>query len=636
MNQKNHMFHPLLDMKPDAIERLGKDVFVETPLYRAKNKISAVYVNHELAIRLFNLDHNTDATSLKHLIEKNFSTTIEPEYSNGETIGTAYIDRQSDPMDISLAGNLGSGRAYYVGKCFNIKGERTKLATSKVKRYANGYLEMERGMWETIIANALQNSIQTGLSPVLAILDLDKWCEVEWRPHPVRRVKIIRIDEGALDRITHCFLTKKPLSETALIETANQFANLEASKFAERILHGAWSCGNISLKGHFIDFDTVIAVKGRAPVYSFTQWHLTNYFGSERAGQLKIIHAMVQDKTINQDNVPYAQLEGLFYNRFYEALAQYLLRLMGFNDNPLLYDRFKERLLPLAKDFFVLSRLAVADPESLYVRNIASLRHHFFDFSNFFRFYPLSKRLGNFHAEDAFETNIIAYPFDLIGPMQRDWYDTVHLEHLFTEVFAHLDHVFLASEKDAGQNADRIKDFIQEYDHLFSEILIKSEQELCAVEANALLINEDRYYFLYPFLLTYKMVQTLDLSKLQENIEHLIFANVRNTDIQSYYNIQLYREGFSAIELNYEGKHRQVVGLYQNEQMKDAEHYHVSYYKQKPLAFLTEKKGIYWFAGHWRDNQLLLTGNNRNDIIPERFIQVCHPENNFSQFLSHY
>ena len=63
-------------------------------------------------------------------ISEYFSITLDKDKSNCEAIGKGFADRQSDPTGLALSGNQGSGRAYFFGKFFNIKGDKTTLATS--------------------------------------------------------------------------------------------------------------------------------------------------------------------------------------------------------------------------------------------------------------------------------------------------------------------------------------------------------------------------------------------------------------------------------------------------------------------------------------------------------------------------
>ena len=137
------------NLKPNALDDLGEDTFVKVPLYQSKIKYEAKYINTELFKKYFN-DSNVNFEHMSKVISNEFSTTIDKKKSNGKIIGYAYIDKQYDPLKISMSGNLGSGRAYYQGDVFNIKGEKTPLAISEREEYSNGVLEFEKSIFERI------------------------------------------------------------------------------------------------------------------------------------------------------------------------------------------------------------------------------------------------------------------------------------------------------------------------------------------------------------------------------------------------------------------------------------------------------------------------------------------------------
>ena len=233
----------LLYQHPLSIERLGKAIFIKLPLYEAKVPLEPIYINDTLFNTLFQKNLSWQKQSV--VIKQVFSITLDMKQSTGKQCGWAFVDKQGeDPYGISLMGNQGSGRAYYTGTCFNIKGEKTPLATSTSPNHSNGILNMGDGIWSALIGNSLFEEFSVKPSPVLAILRIDP-----------QRCIIVRIDDsGALDRITHLFYHPIPLTAKQLYQTAKNLGHLEADKSIHRILHGAWSAGNTSLLGHLIDW----------------------------------------------------------------------------------------------------------------------------------------------------------------------------------------------------------------------------------------------------------------------------------------------------------------------------------------------------------------------------------------------
>ena len=116
----------VLNDKPKCIDNMGKDLFVTMPIYKELNDFSVIYVNEKLYEKIFNKKYIFEE-AVKD-IKDNFSFTL---IENGtSSIGKCYVDKQGDPTGIALNENLGSGRAYYVGSNYNIKGEKTILCTS--------------------------------------------------------------------------------------------------------------------------------------------------------------------------------------------------------------------------------------------------------------------------------------------------------------------------------------------------------------------------------------------------------------------------------------------------------------------------------------------------------------------------
>ena len=263
-------------------------MFLKVPLYRARQSYTPIYVNPDLYRHYIDAAEKTSWQEMSETMGRLFSVTLDPEDATGEQVGYAYIDRQDDPLNIALQGNQGSGRAFYLGKHFNLKGEKTPLCTTDNPKFSDGILERERGIWETIVSNVLFHDLEIGVPPVLAILDVHESCYARRRDEQSHRVKIIRIDyKGALDRVTHVFFNKAPHDSLTLTDIAKNFGKHEGEKFIERIIHGSWSAGNITPHGGILDFDTVCGVKGRGAQYSSSIWQCETYFGYAHKGPVK-------------------------------------------------------------------------------------------------------------------------------------------------------------------------------------------------------------------------------------------------------------------------------------------------------------------------------------------------------------
>lgn len=553
------MFHAT----PDAVMRQGKALFAPMPLYRSKQKHTAVYINQQLYMNLFNVQNAPSFEEMAAALELLFSSTIEPEKGTGDVIGTAYADRQADPLNLSLAGNQGSGRAYYVGRCFNIKGERTVLATSDRKRFSDGYLEMERCIWEAVVGNALQGAITTGLNGVLAIFDMNERCDVVWRDKPVKRGKIIRIDEGAaLDRITHLFYRQQPVLPTQWEQTATAFGRLEGDKFIERIIHGTWSPGNISPNGHLIDFDTVGAVKGRSPQFSSTRWHHENYFGFEYHGQLNVIEAMTKDSALNPDCLPFAPLRETLLFAMQRQIAMRFVSLMGFADAASVYARHETDIDALCVLWVELARKGFRKHDEMSTKTAEAAALHLFDFSHFFRIYPLLKRAGSFDARRAvammMENDAWDNPYSITDDSRRP---SIEQDHL-SAVYQVIGDSFVGDEAEAQLLQIACLHFVRQYDALHERIAQATAVNMFDVERQAYIINEDRFYLFPAYTATFQMAKNDDIipPHLQNKmIETLVLANSRSGDIAD---VKIYQEGYLYRQFDDTGRHNVCFRFY--------------------------------------------------------------------------
>lgn len=565
----NKNIRAVFSATPGAVKRQGEKLFVKVPLYKSKKRHMPIYINRELFKKLFSCSREPTWEEMSSALEKVFSSTIEKEKSTGKKIGIAYADRQKDPLGLSLAGNRGSGRAYYVGGIFNIKGERTPLATSKQKKFSDGLLEMERCVWEALVGNALQGSITTGLNGVLAILDMNELCEVEWRDEPVKRGKVIRVDmEGELDRITHLFHRKRPLKEGEWEICARSYGRLEGDKFIERIIHGAWSPGNISLRGHLVDFDTVAAVKGRSPQFSATRWHHENYFGTEHHGQLNVLKAMTSDRYLNKNCANFKKLKAVTLSAMREQIAKRFIMLMGFKDEESLYARYRLEIDDITELWIELARKGYKKYEELFSKEPLSTALQVFDTSAFFRIYPMLKRFGLFVPEEAvarMSTSAVwRNPYETVDDKTFSAIAQRHLKKVYAVIGEH----FVTSDEMFQLLRVAALGFVKKYDRLHEKILKETKADIKEVEARAYVINEDRFYMFPAYTASYKIARNdagWSSAELNRIIEALILSCKRSLDgVHQVYicNMRLYKEGYLYTCLDGKGSHQAIFSFY--------------------------------------------------------------------------
>ncbi|CDZ77624.1 hypothetical protein BN59_01908 [Legionella massiliensis] len=536
---------PLFDT-PEAVKRQGENLFVKCPLYRSKESVRPIYINKEL-FQQFIADTDASWEQMSATLSELFSLTLKSEESSGEQIGWAYVDRQSDPLNLSLSGNEGSGRAYYTGKNFNIKGEKTPLATSSEINHSNGVLAMQDGIWSCLIANSLYPNGK--VTPVLAVLDINEVYNHPTKHSDLARVKIIRLDlDGSLDRITHLFQLKKSLSKDELLAMAAQFGQLDAYKFMQRIVHGSWSNGNISPHGHLIDYDSVCAVKGRQPQFSLSSYYIDNYFSFEYVGKQKVLESLINDPQTNIEQVQFAEVSAELIAARNQDIAKLLLDLMGFSD-PKLFSNYNTELYDLAQQLINLSRYVRYSKErSFYTNTPFHFFAHIFDFSTLFRYFALLKLNERFDLDAGFallvESELI--PEDETIDIAGDFIE----EPLEPRVLAYLQDCFINSEEQIIRLKNEAYTFIEAFNALFDRLIISSHLSVPDVAKQAYLVNEDRFY-LFPVFDLSKKITKIALSQSAEQANDLIGQIIRASRRPAERaDFRLYIEGITYIEFS--------------------------------------------------------------------------------------
>ena len=380
------------DVKPKTIEEIGKETFLTVPFYKRNRQYNVIYINPEIYSKIFNKKYNYEE-AVKDINEK-FCVTLVAEDDKRE-FGQAYIDKQGDPTDIALNGNKGSGRAFYLyGNC-NIKGEKTPFATSPRDDYNNGKYALDCAIQEALISNVLNSEEEFDNFQTLAIIDLE---EEYLFPHTNGKLPcglIIRYyEDKELYRFSHRFVNNKSFSKKELYNIANKIGELEGNKFIKRFLHGAWSIGNLSIESNMIDLDTSFYVIGRHPQWSFTDKFITNYFGYEYKGQIMVLETVL-NSDLNIEQVRKEDIQKIIEEERIKTIRKGFATLIGYDD--IIYSKYKKQFDSLADDFNYLSQIIYDNYDNLNCVDANCQNTYLFDFSNFFRYYEISKQNGSWN-----------------------------------------------------------------------------------------------------------------------------------------------------------------------------------------------------------------------------------------------
>lgn len=562
-----------IDEVPNIKENFKIENLCVQYVYQAKEKYNVIYINSKLYEEIFKEKYEWQTA--KQRISDMFSITLDEEKSNKQIAGKAYSDKQLDPTGIALSGNLGSGRAFFYKNCFNIKGDKTKLATAPKNIYSNGKYALSAAIKETVIANILADDFIIPTFETLAILDKKERFDFEdeyMDADDVIRKEIynlpcsieIRVNkEKELYRISNSLINKDKYTINDLEDFCEKLAKIEANKFCDRFLHGSWSVGNISIDGNLIDFDTATFVKGRYPQYSNTNKYKSNYFGYELLGQKLMIKSILDYENIENANKIETNLDDLMNEKYKENMKIRFCDLIGLNYN-LHYKKYNKYIDSLYEKFNVLSRKFLPNYYETNVAENSGDITYLFDFSKFFQKYLITKKDN--------KNNI------LLG-MKLLLNDTEYIEYekigMIKEKIQEFFYENIVDEENMDYSINNAMDFIEEYDELFN--LISKETELSSIKFKQYIINANRNY-LYGNENIYGEISYLyDIKKIDEQTTNRIINALINTNKRNNYNkkdenklgLQIYEDLLTYLVLS-ENYYYLVIEPYSNTEIEFA------------------------------------------------------------------
>lgn len=562
-----------IDEVPNIKENFKIENLCVQYVYQAKEKYNVIYINSKLYAEIFKEKYEWQ-TAKQRIIDM-FSIALDEEKSNKQIAGKAYSDKQLDPTGIALSGNLGSGRAFFYKNCFNIKGDKTKLATAPKDIYNNGKYALSAAIKETVIANILVDDFIIPTFETLAILDKKERFDFEdeyMDADDVIRKEVynlpcsieIRVNkEKELYRISNSLINKDKYTINELEDFCEKLAKIEANKFCDRFLHGSWSVGNISIDGNLIDFDTATFVKGRYPQYSNTNKYKSNYFGYELLGQKLMIKSILDYENIENANKIKTNLDDLMNEKYKENMKIRFCDLIGLNYN-LHYKKYNKYIDSLYEKFNVLSRKFLPNYYETNVAENSGDITYLFDFSKFFQKYLITKK--------DYKNNI------LLG-MKLLLNDTEYIEYekigMIKEKIQEFFYENIVDEKNIDNSINNAMDFIEEYDELFN--LISKETELSNIKVKQYIINANRNY-LYGNENIYGEISYLyDIKKIDEKTTNRIINALINTNKRNNYNkkdenklgLQIYEDLLTYLVLS-ENYYYLVIEPYSNTEIEFA------------------------------------------------------------------
>lgn len=513
----------------EKIKEFFKEEYLSVEeVYESKEKYNVIFINSKLYEEIFEEEYEWEKASKK--IENMFSITLDENKSNGNKIGEGFADMQEDPFGIALSNNLGSGRAFFYGSNFNIKGEKTKLAISPKSIYSNGKYALSAAIKETIISNILSKDFIIPSFESLAILEkkekytfldeyLDEDDKIKQREFNLPcAIEIRYYREKELYRISNSIINKDLYTEENIKELTAKIAKIEANKFIDRFLHGSWSSGNITTEGNLIDFDTSTFVKSRYPQYSNTFKYRSNFFGYELDGQKLMINSIIDKLQIGNTEELKRNMENNMNEIYNETIKSRFCDLIGLNYD-IHYKIFSDDIDYLCKEFNILSRKFIPNYTATnIVENDEGTA--LFDFSNFFQKYLIKKDLENY--------NVFLGIQLLLNNTEEFVYDKIGFIKNKIETFFKDELVYTENKDLYLMNAMK---FVERYDELFEKI--KKEFNIEDIKLKQYIINSDRNYiegnsYIYGDLSYSYDDKKIDNKTLNKIIEVLINTNLKN------------------------------------------------------------------------------------------------------------
>lgn len=503
-------------------EFLNEKYLSREKVYKSKEKYNVVYINESLYEEIFNEKYNWEEASTK--ITNMFSITLDKEKSSGEKIGEGFADMQEDPFGIALSNNLGSGRAFFYGSNFNIKGEKTKLATSPKSIYSNGKYALSASIKETVISNILAKDFIIPNFESLAILEkkekynfleeyLDEDDNIEVREFYLPcAIEIRYYKEKELYRISNSIINRDTYTKENLKELAQKIGKIEANKFADRFLHGSWSSGNITPYGNLIDFDTSTFVKSRFPQYSNTFKYKSNFFGYEIEGQKLMINSII-DEDLKEE------IDSIIDDTYNKEFKKRFCDLIGL-DYKIHYEKFSEEIDYLCEKFNSLSRKFISNYYATNVAENCDDITYLFDFSNFFQKYLIKKETEDYNIFSGMQlllNNTEELLYDKIGFIKEK------VEEFFKEEI-------VKNENKDLYLMDAMK-FIQKYDELFSKVT-----DIQNVKLKQYIINSERNYITGASSIYGKLSYDYESGKIDSKTMNKIIRALINTNFKNNYN----------------------------------------------------------------------------------------------------
>ena len=232
-----------------------------------------------------------------------------------------------------------------------------------------------------------------------------------------------------------------------------------------------------------IDLDTSFFVVGRHPQWSFTDRFITNYFGFEEKGQIKVLETIL-NSDLNVENISLEELSKIIEEQKIKTIRKQLPLLMGYSESE--YIKYSQYFDRLADEFVYLSQIIFDNYDNLNCLDENCQNTNLFNFSNLFRYYEIIKQSGKWdkqkglnlllnkkgklleynYDDDNYHEKILSFFKDIIIDNNDKYLDTLNRALQFIDMFDTLND-YIDKNENIDKNIKLIKAYLENEDKIY-------------------------------------------------------------------------------------------------------------------------------------------------------------------------
>jgi hypothetical protein len=226
---------------------------------------------------------------------------------------------------------------------------------------------------------------------------------------------------------------------------------------------------------------------------------------------------------------------------------------MGFDIS--LYPKYKNKIDNIASKFERLSKVCFANYELFDVTKCSSEKCNIFDFSKFFRYFPILKNR---------ESLLAHYLLTLVNDKAMLVNSKID-EKSKNIIDGYFNDILVKTMEDYLNVMMEAKEFIDEYSELYDDILNENNIKDDEAISNAFLINTRKRYLGYEEALRFELLEQYQNGLISSKQCHDIINIAIESGCNSYLDLIIFEEGYFYIVMEENGKYHYELKLYDKE-----------------------------------------------------------------------